>query len=98
MWRSQCLLSKYSLYDWPLSLFIVSELIKLSINEGYDYYNFYGITGNFDPNNKNYGLYTYKKQYGGEVLELIGQFEYTMQKPLKNIYDIMLKIYKMSKK
>lgn len=77
---------------------IVSELIKLSINEGYDYYNFYGITGNFDPNNKNYGLYTYKKQYGGEVLELIGQFEYTIQKPLKNIYDMMLKIYKMSKK
>lgn len=76
---------------------IVSQLIKLAINEGYDYYNFYGITGNFDPNSKDYGLYSYKKQYGGEVLELIGQFEYTINKPIKKLYDSLLKIYKLTK-
>ena len=76
---------------------IVVELIKQAINQGYDYYNFYGITGNFDPNNKNYGLYTYKKQYGGNVVELIGQFEYTINDKIKKIYDCLLKIYKFTK-
>ena len=86
------------LQNFNTSNIIVSELIKLCKKEGYDYYNFYGITGNFDPKNENYGLYTYKKQYGGEVVELIGQFEYTINSPMKKIYDIMLKVYKISKR
>lgn len=85
------------LQHFNTSNIIVSELIKLAIKEGYDYYNFYGITGNFDPNNEHYGLYTYKKQYGGEVLELIGQFEYTLNKTNKNLYELLLKAYKLTK-
>lgn len=85
------------LQHFNTSNIIVSELIKLAINERYDYYNFYGITGNFDPSNEHYGLYTYKKQYGGEVLELIGQFEYTLNKTNKNLYDLLLKAYKLTK-
>ncbi|MBR3227835.1 MAG: peptidoglycan bridge formation glycyltransferase FemA/FemB family protein [Erysipelotrichaceae bacterium] len=85
------------LQHFNTSNIIVAELIKLALKEGYDYYNFYGITGNFDPDNENYGLYTYKKQYGGEVMELIGQFEYTINSPLKALYDAMLKVYKMTK-
>lgn len=85
------------LQNFNSSNIIVSELIKKAINEGYEYYNFYGITGNFDPNSEQYGLYSYKKQYGGEVLELIGQFEYTINKPIKKIYDSLLKMYKLTK-
>ncbi|MBR0461239.1 MAG: peptidoglycan bridge formation glycyltransferase FemA/FemB family protein [Erysipelotrichaceae bacterium] len=86
------------LQHFNTSNIIVAELIKLALKEGYDYYNFYGITGNFDPENENYGLYTYKKQYGGEVLELIGQFEYTIRPLIKRLYDVMLKAYKLTKK
>ena len=85
------------LQHFNTSNIIVAECIKMAINEGYDYYNFYGITGNFDPNNESYGLYTYKKQYGGEVLELIGQFEYTIRPSIKKIYDTMLKVYRKTK-
>lgn len=86
------------LQHFNTSNIIVAELIKLCKNEGYDYYNFYGITGNFDPKSESYGLYTYKKQYGGEVVELIGQFEYQINSFVKRLYDIMLKAYKLTKK
>lgn len=85
------------LQHFNTSNIIVSELIKLSMEEDYSYYNFYGITGNFDPSNENYGLYTYKKQYGGEVVEMIGQFEYTIDSFKKGLYDQMLKLYKLTK-
>ncbi|MDO4500508.1 MAG: peptidoglycan bridge formation glycyltransferase FemA/FemB family protein [Erysipelotrichaceae bacterium] len=86
------------LQQFNTSNIIVSELIKLCKEEGYSYYNFYGITGNFDPKNEHYGLYTYKKQYGGEVVELIGQFEYTVNSFVKSLYDKMLKVYKLTKR
>ncbi len=86
------------LQHFNTSNIIVAELIKLCKKEGYDYYNFYGITGNFDPKNESYGLYAYKKQYGGEVVELIGQFEYIINPFIKKIYDLMLKVYKLTKK
>lgn len=86
------------LQHFNTSNIIVAELIKLCKKEGYEYYNFYGITGNFDPNNEAYGLYSYKKQYGGEVVELIGQFEYIINPFMKKMYDLMLKVYKLTKK
>lgn len=86
------------LQHFNASNIIVSELIKLCKQEGYDYYNFYGITGNFDPKSESYGLYTYKKQYGGEVVELIGQFENTINPLMESMYEFLLKIYKLIKK
>lgn len=86
------------LQHFNTSNIIVAELIRMTKEEGYDYYNFYGITGNFDPKSESYGLYTYKKQYGGEVLELIGQFSYTINGFVKKMYDIILKVYKLTKR
>lgn len=86
------------LQHFNASNIIVSELIKLVKQEGYDYYNFYGITGNFNKNSKDYGLYAYKKQYGGEVIELVGQFEYIINPVIKSLYEFLLGIYKLTKK
>ena len=72
---------------------MVTDLIKLAQKEGYDYFNFYGITGDFTKENPHYGLYLYKKQYGGEVVELIGEFEYTINSLVKQLYDISMKLY-----
>ena len=40
------------------------------------YVNFYGISGVFDPKDKNYGMYEFKRGFGGNVVELIGEFTY----------------------
>ena len=74
------------------------ELIKMIKKEGYDYYNFYGITGDFSKDNPLVGLYTFKKSFGGHVVELVGEFEYVISKPMKSLYEIGIKCYNAVKK
>ena len=50
-------------------------MIKHGIENKYKRYNFYGITGNFDKNDKDYGVYDFKKGFNGYVEEYIGDFE-----------------------
>ena len=65
--------------------------IKEAYKEGFEYCNFYGITGDFNPNGKYYGIYEFKKGFGGNVIEYIGQFDlkasnfYYIYKGLKRI-------------
>lgn len=67
--------------------------IKEAYKEGFKYCNFYGITGDFRPENKYYGIYEFKKGFNGNVIELIGQFDlkitnfYSVYKILKKIRD-----------
>lgn len=56
---------KYALYDYH---------IKDAYEMGYEYVDFYGITGDFDKSNKYYGIYEFKKGFNGNVVELVGQF------------------------
>lgn len=56
---------KYALYD---------AHIKDAYKMGFKYVNFYGIAGDFDPKNKYYGIYEFKKGFNGNVVEYIGEF------------------------
>lgn len=51
------------------------EIINYAYKHHYKRYNFYGISGNFDKNDPSYGMYRFKKGFGGYVVELIGGFE-----------------------
>ena len=55
------------------------------------YVNFYGISGIFDPKDENYGMYEFKRGFGGNVIELIGEFTYPLS-PLYYIYKSLRKI------
>ena len=55
--------------------FIQWEMIKYGIKNNYKRYNFYGISGNFDKNDPSYGIYEFKKGFGGYVMELLGDYE-----------------------
>lgn len=50
-------------------------MIKYGVENKYRRYNFYGITGNFDKNDENYGVYDFKRGFNGYVEEYIGDFE-----------------------
>lgn len=45
------------------------DVLKLPI------YDFGGISGDFNSKSKNYGVYEFKKGFGGRVLEYIGEFD-----------------------
>lgn len=71
--------------------------MKYAIENNFDRYNFYGITGNFNENNPLYGLYSFKRDFGGQVVELIGEFDLVINKPLYYLYKITYKVYRTFK-
>ena len=57
---------KYLLYE---------HHIKEAYKEGFKFCNFYGITGDFSPENKYFGVYEFKRGFKPNVAEYVGQFE-----------------------
>ena len=65
--------------------------IKEAYKEGFKYCNFYGITGDFNPENEYYGIYEFKKGFKPDVTEYIGQFELKIS-PFYDVYKLLKKI------
>ena len=51
------------------------EMIKWSIHENCNVYDFRGVSGNLDENSPLYGLYRFKKGFNGDFTEFIGELE-----------------------
>ena len=66
---------------------------KYAIEQGYDRYNFYGITGDFNEKNPLLGLYLFKRGFGGKVVELIGEFDLVISKFWYFVYNFSFKMY-----
>lgn len=90
----------YSKYMELLSPYTTNyEMIKYAVENGYEKYNFYGIDGHYnDKKSELYGLYDFKRGFGGVVEEYIGEFNLVLSKPLYLAYEVALKIYKGMKK
>lgn len=72
------------------------EIIKYAADNGYKRYNFYGIQDVFNPKGKDYGVYEFKKGFGGYVEELLGSFILDISFASK-IYDGLRKIKNIGK-
>lgn len=70
-----------SLMNYNGQYFLQDYMIKEAIDEGYETYNFFGITGNFERD----GVYEFKKGFQGKAIGYIGQFDYICNKMLYNI-------------
>lgn len=82
----------YEEYMFYNSQYLIQwEMIKYAINNGFKRYNFYGITGNFDKDDKDYGIYEFKTGFNGYVEELIGEYHL----PISPVYYIMNLIHKI---
>lgn len=67
------------------------EMIKYALENGYEYYNFYGISSDLTPKDPLYGIYLFKKGFGGEVVELIGEYDYIVRPMYYLLYDVSYK-------
>lgn len=52
------------------------EMIKWALEKGCDIYDFRGVSGNLDENHPLYGLYRFKKGFGGKFTEFVGELDY----------------------
>ncbi len=50
-------------------------MILWALDSGCDLYDFRGVSGNVDPGDPLYGLYRFKKGFGAELTEFIGEFD-----------------------
>lgn len=74
--------------------FVQWEMIRYAKENNFRRYNFYGISGNFDPNDESFGIYDFKKGFTGYVEELIGEYELA----IIPIYYYLFKILHIIKK
>ena len=73
------------------------EIIKYAAENGYKRYNFYGIKDVFNPKGKDYGVYEFKKGFGGYVEELLGSFETDLH-IFNKVYSLLRKVKKIIKR
>lgn len=74
------------------------EMIKYAISNNYERYNFYAINNHLDKNDEQYGIYSFKRGFGGHVMELIGEFIMPIDKFLYNSTNIISNIKHKIKK
>ena len=60
------------------------EMIKYAISNNYKRYNFYAINNHLDKDDEQYGIYSFKRGFGGHVMELLGEFILPIDKILYN--------------
>lgn len=78
--------------------FLNNEMIKYALENNYEKYNFYGITGDFDESSPMFGLFDFKRGFNADVEELIGEFTYVTDNFNYKIYKVMRKCYSLLKK
>ena len=74
------------------------EMIKYAVENGYNRYNFYAIINKLDKNDDQYGIYEFKRGFGGHVMELLGEYILPVDKVLFNSIAIARKIKKILKR
>ncbi len=68
------------------------HMIKFAAEHGYEKYNFYGIHGLPDRNDPDYGIYDFKKGFGGRVVELIGAHELPISPVFYYLHSLLAKL------
>lgn len=69
---------RYMLPSYALVGYMIKELIESE----FEYFDLFGIGGDYDPTNQVFGLYDFKKGFGGQAVEFIGEFDLPVNKPL----------------
>lgn len=70
------------------------EHIKYCHDKGIKYYDHFGTIGDLDPNNPRYGLHIFKKSFGGNYIEFIGEFDYIARPFLYFCFTKLVPIYR----
>lgn len=74
------------------------EIIKYASEHKYRDYNFYGIYGAFNKNEKDYGVFEFKRSFNGYVKELIGEYYICLNKKVKLLYNFNRLFSKIAKR
>ena len=71
-------------------------MIRYALSHGFKRYNFYGIQGLPDPDKPGYGIYLFKKGFGGHVTEMLGAYELPANKFFYRLHSLLSKLRRFS--
>ena len=74
------------------------EMINLAKERDLPIYDFGGISGDFNVESENYGVYEFKRGFGGYAIEYIGEFDLILDKFGYFIYNMGYRLYRNTKK
>jgi len=70
------------------------EMIKLAIQKKCEIYDLRGVSGTIDKKHPQYGLYRFKKGFGGDFLEFIGEVYIPFKPVIYSIYRVSEKVFR----
>lgn len=70
------------------------EHIKYCHEQGIKYYDHFGTIGDLNSNNPRYGLHLFKKSFGGNYIEFIGEFDYITNHFMYFCFTKLVPIYR----
>ena len=74
---------------------IWTKAIKDAYNNGYEFFDLFGTPGDPNTEYKNLAkLHDFKRKFGDEYIEFIGEFDLVNNKLLYKMLPIMLKVYR----
>ncbi len=76
---------------------LINQMLIDSINEGYEFFDHFGTPGENNKDNHNYGLYYFKKGFGGEMIEFVGEFDLINNKLLYKLFNNIIQKAQTSK-
>lgn len=74
------------------------DMIYLAREKNIKLYDFGGISGNFIPGTSEYGVYEFKRGFGGYVVEYIGEYDLVINKFIYILYNFCYNLYRNIKK
>lgn len=70
------------------------EHIKYCKNKGLKIYDQFGTIGDLSKNNPRLGLHEFKKKFGGDYIEFMGEWDYVTNYPMYLIFTKLVPIYR----
>jgi len=70
------------------------EHIKYCHDKGIKYYDHFGTVGELDSKNPRYGLHIFKKSFGGNYIEFIGEFDYVIKPFMYFCFTKLVPLYR----
>lgn len=67
------------------------HMINYCLDNGFNRYNFYGVSGVFDESGEDYGVYRFKRGFNAQIEELVGDFTKVINKPKNSLYAALTK-------
>lgn len=77
-----------------VNYYTYEEHIKYCKEKGIKMYDQFGTIGDLNKENPRYGLHEFKKKFGGDYIEFLGEFDYVTNKPMYFIFTKLVPFYR----